>query len=100
MDFAKLRRHVRQYFHARVGHEHIVFNPDAAPIWKIRARLNREDHAGSHELVSNINVGPPADDPGIFVDVDAQTVTGAVTEGVAHPGLREAIARSAINGEP
>ena len=47
MDFAKLRRHVRQQFHARVGHEHIVFNPDAAPIWKICTRLNRKHHTGS-----------------------------------------------------
>src|SRR5262249_8340902 len=35
MDFAKLRRHVRQQVNARSGHEHIVFNPDAAPFWKI-----------------------------------------------------------------
>jgi len=100
MDFAKLRGHVRQQFYARVGHEHIVFNPDAAPIWKIRARLNREHHAGSQELMSNVNVWAPADNPGIFVHVDAQTVTGAVAEGISHPGLRQTIARSAVDSKP
>jgi hypothetical protein len=100
MDFAKLRRHVRQQLYARVGHEHIVFNPDAAPIRKIRARLNREHHAGSHELVSYIDVGAPTDDPGIFVHVDPEAVAGTVSERLAHPRLRETFARRAIDRKP
>jgi hypothetical protein len=100
MDFAKLRRHVRQQFHARVGHEHIVFNPDAAPIWKICTRLDRKHHAGSYELMARIDVGTPTDDSRVFVHVDTQAVASAVSERLAHSGPRQAIAGRAIDRKP
>jgi hypothetical protein len=100
MDFAKLRGHVRQQFYARVGHEHIVFNPDAAPIRKIGARLNRKHHAGCHELVSYIDVRAPSDDPGIFVHIDPEAVAGAMSKRLTHPSLRQAFTSRAVNRKP
>ena len=76
---------------AALRHEHIVFNSDAAPAWKVRTRLDREHHARSDECSSRASTsGRRGTIRGIFVNLDPQPVAGAVSERLAHSGRRQA----------
>ena len=70
-----------------LGDQHIVFDSDAAPAREVRARLDREHHAGRNLLVARVHIRTPLHDPGILVHFDPQTVARAVPERLA-PYLR------------
>ena len=88
-------------FHARVRHQHIVFDPDAAPAREVCARLDREDHAGRDRLVARVDVGPPPRDPRILVHFDAEPWPVPWPNASPMPAPRQATSRAArVDGKP
>src|SRR5439155_16098597 len=78
------------------GHQHIVFDAYAAESWNVRARLNGEDHAGGEGNRRHIRARLA--DARLFVNVEAETVAGAVTERITKPAVTQQIARRRIYG--
>jgi hypothetical protein len=64
-----------------VGHEHIVFNADAADAFNVNTRLDREHHARlKHQIRMS---GEQAPDPRFFVDLQPEPVPRPMAEGVS-----------------
>ena len=88
--------HVREQLDSLVSHEHVVFDPHAAPAWEVGARLDREDHAGCDALRAIVVRAPPRY-ARLLVHFDSESVAGAMTECIGHPVRGERIARRRID---
>src|SRR5207302_7466990 len=86
----------REQLAAALGHQHIVFDAYAAESWNVRARLNGEDHAGGEGDRRHIRARLA--DARLFVNIEAESVAGAVTERITKPAAAQQIARRRIYG--
>ena len=84
-----------------VGHQHVVFDPDAAPAREIGAGLDREHHAGRDRLVvARRRPGRRRAIRGSSCTSMPEAVSGAVAERLAQPVPRQRVARRRVDGEP
>jgi hypothetical protein len=79
---------------ACLGYQYVVFDPYTTETRKVRAGFDRDDHA---RLQSNRRyVGTWSRNPRFLVNVQPQTMTGAMAEGLAQPSLLQNTPSSGI----
>src|SRR5262245_24101753 len=78
-----------------LGHEHVVFDANATEAGQVRTRLNGEDHVW--DKCDRRKIRSRLADARLFVDIEAETMAGAMTERVAEATVAQQLTRRRIH---